>query len=184
MWRRSLTGALMLAALADRMLPLAAARVIGRDARVRARPGLKLLLGRADAVTLGLVTVYDVRVRRGRVELTLRVPDLSRVLPARVEVRSDGDALALTASAFGLFATARAALEARDGAVVLVPGGGLAGFGAVPLFRDARVELTGVDADPVPGGLRLTVHGRPARGGALMPARRRRRGRQARDRRA
>jgi hypothetical protein len=149
------------------------------DARLAPGPLTTLLSGtrevgeldaRAATLRIGPLLVRDVVItkRAGGFEgqALLEPEALAAALPPQVGFRpvgSDDGSLLLEATAglFGLRATVRARLSARDGALVIAPEGGLlGGLASLTVFRDPRVEVTGIGARETPEGYRLRASGR------------------------
>jgi hypothetical protein len=90
---------------------------------------------------------------------------LAAALPASVGFRpvaAGGGSLLLEASTtvFGVRTRVRARLSARNGALVIAPEGLLAGIGTLTVYRDPRIEVTGVGATETPGGYEFTATAR------------------------
>lgn len=125
---------------------------------------------RASSLRLGPLVVRDASIVKRKGELEGRAlldPDaLAAALPPQVGFRpvgSDDGSLVLEATAglFGLSATVRARLSARDGALIIAPEGGLlGGLATLTVFRDSRVDVTAIGARETPEGYRLQAGGR------------------------
>ena len=112
----------------------------------------------------------DVRLRKRGATLmgsaTVTEPDLRAALPPGFDVRpvaSGGGALVFqgTADVLGSRLSARAAVVARDGRLLLAPDVPFGGLLTLTLFADPRVAITGVSARPGPGaGFTLAATGR------------------------
>lgn len=132
--------------------------------------GAEELAARIDRLRLGALVLRDVRLdKRGEAldaAATLTRADLRSAVPAQVGLRpvqaGDGDLLfEVTAGLFGIQATVRARLSARDGALVIAPEGlPLGGLATLTVFRDPRVAVTGVGATETGDGYALTARGR------------------------
>lgn len=132
--------------------------------------GVEELDARVGVLRLGRLVLRDVRLdKRGAALLgaaTLTDADLRSALPAQVgfrPVEADGDELLFEATAglFGIRATVRARLSARDGALVIAPEGlPFGGLATLTVFRDPRIAVTGVGATEIGDGYALTARGR------------------------
>lgn len=128
---------------------------------------------RARSLRLGPLVLRDLSITKRAGELVGRAllePEaLAAALPPQVGFRpvgSDDGSLVLEATAglFGLRATVRARLSARDGALVIAPEGGLlGGLATLTVFRDSRVHVTGIGARETPAGYVLQAGGRLSR---------------------
>jgi hypothetical protein len=143
-------------------------RVTVRMGEVRAGQGeLADLLARtakagkvdASAATLrvGPLVVRDAHLRKRGRRLTgvatLLEADLLAALPVAVglkPVESGDGQLVMEASApvLGQTVTVRARLSASEGALVIAPDGFLAGFATLTVFKDRRIAVQGVGAQP------------------------------------
>lgn len=121
----------------------------------------------ATVVTAGLLTLHDATLHKRGEQLSghavVQESDLEAAVPflASVEpVTSGGGQLTLrgTASALGLSATADATVEARDGALVVVPD--LPLLPAVTVFSNPHVRVQGVSATAAPGGFAVSAEAR------------------------
>jgi hypothetical protein len=125
---------------------------------------------RAASLRLGPLVVRDASVSKRGGELAgralLEPGALAAALPPQVGFRPVGSEdgsllLEATAGLFGLSATVRARLSARDGALVIAPEGGLlAGLATLTVFRDSRVDVTAIGARETPEGYRLKAGAR------------------------
>ena len=153
---------------ADRVeVDMAEARAgTGRLAQLlRQTRGARELDARVDLVRIGPLQLHAVALRKDHSRLsgqaTLSDADLAAALPRQLALRPVDDPageLVLEATA-GVF-TARARLTARDGALVIAPEGLLGGLGSLTVFRDSRVQITGVGSKLRNGGFTLTAAGR------------------------
>lgn len=110
---------------------------------------------RIDTVTLGPLTMHGVVVRKRGATLTASGSaadaDLSAALPPGFAVKpvatGNGElVLRASASLFGVGLAANAALEARDGRLIIQPLVPLGGFVALTVFADPRIDVRGVGA--------------------------------------
>jgi hypothetical protein len=120
-----------------------------------------------DRVTLGPLALSDVALRKRGSELTASAAttqaQLRASLPPGLDVQpiaSGNGELLLRASAslFGVGLAANAALEARDGRLIVQPVG--IPFGSLvtlTVFADQRIEVQGVGASPASGGYVLNA---------------------------
>jgi len=153
---------------ADRVeVDMAEARAgTGRLARLlRRTKGARRLEARADVVRVGPLQLRGVALHKDHDRLTGEASvtngDLAAALPSRLAVRPVEDPageLVLEAAAGPL--AVRARLSARDGALVIAPEGLLGGLGSLTVFRDPRVEVTGVGSKLGADGFTLTAAGR------------------------
>lgn len=132
--------------------------------------GVEELDARVGVLRLGPLLLREARlVKRGdALDGTARLSraDLQAALPAQVGFRplpTDGGDLLFEATAglFGLQATVRARLSARDGALIIAPEGlPFGGLATLTVFRDPRIAVTGVGATETGDGYALTARGR------------------------
>jgi hypothetical protein len=128
---------------------------------------------RARSLRLGPLVLRDLSITKQAGEFEgqalLEPGALAAALPAQVGFRPVGSedgslVLEATAGLFGLSATVRARLSARDGALVIAPEGGLlGGLASLTVFRDSRVDVTGIGARETPDGYALQASGRLSR---------------------
>lgn len=155
-------------------------RVEVRMSKARASTGrlVKLLAGTRGAreldariahLQVGPLLLRDLRLskqaERLEGEASVATADLAAALPPQLAVRplaaEDGQlVLEATAGLFGLRAAFRARLSARDGALVIAPDGVLAGIGSLTVFRDPRMQVTGVGPRSRPDGFTLLAEAR------------------------
>lgn len=126
---------------------------------------------RIARLQVGPLLLRGLRLRkedgRLRAEASVDTADLAAALPPQLAVQplaaEDGElVLEATAGLFGVRAAFRARLSARDGALVIAPDGLLGALGALTVFRDPRVEVTGVGSRPRPDGFTLLANARLA----------------------
>ena len=104
----------------------------------------------------------DKRGRRLRGSVAVTVAELTAALPLEVglePVETEDGSLLLeaTAGVFGQEITVRARLAAEDGALVIAPEGLLGGFATLTVFKDPRVRVSRVGAEPATGGFTVTA---------------------------
>jgi len=133
-----------------------------RDAR-----GVGELDARIAILRIGPLVLRDVELAkrddRIRTEASVTEADLAAALPRQLSVRAVGTSagqLVIEAAAGPV--AVRAALLARDGAIVIAPEGLLGGLGALTVFRDRRVIVDAVGSRPRADGFTLTASGRLA----------------------
>ena len=125
----------------------------------------KELDARADIVILGPLRLHAVALRKEqdllRGEATVSDSELAAALPAQLRLRPVEDSAGelVLEGAVGPI-SARARLTARDGALVIAPGGLFGGLGSLTLFRDSRVHVEEIGARAGPEGFTLTAAGR------------------------
>jgi hypothetical protein len=144
----------------------------GRLAKLLAKTrGTSELDARIARVQVGPLRLRGLRLRKdgGRLgaEASVDTADLVGALPPQLAIRplvaEDGQlVLEATAGLFGVRAAFRARLSAREGALVIAPDGVLAGLGALTVFRDPRVQVTGVGSRPRADGFTLLANARLA----------------------
>jgi hypothetical protein len=131
--------------------------------------GTDELDARVETVRLGPLVLTDLRMAKrgaelaGRAEMTESA--ISAALPPTTGLRpvaSGGGELVLSASAglLGVGASIRARLFARDGALVIAPEIPFGRLASLTVFRDPRIEVTGVGAQETPQGYALTATAR------------------------
>jgi hypothetical protein len=144
----------------------------GRLAKLLAKTrGTSELDARIARMHVGPLLLRGLRLRKdsGRLgaEASVDTADLAAALPPQLAIRplvaEDGQlVLEATAGLFGLRAAFRARLSARDGALVIAPDGVLGGLGELTVFRDPRVQVTGVGSRPRADGFTLLANARLA----------------------
>ncbi len=124
---------------------------------------------RVETVRLGPLVLTDLVMGKrgprlsGHAEMTEAA--ISAALPPTTGLRpvaSGGGELVLVASAgmFGLRASIRARLFARDGALVIAPEVPFGGLASLTVFQDPRIEVIGVGARETPEGYAVTASAR------------------------
>jgi hypothetical protein len=143
-----------------RMSDLLASVTQSSDLLSRARDTDRLD-ARIDSVRLGPLTMHNVTVSKRGSRLTASATaaqaDLTAALPPGFSVQpvaSGNGELVLRASAslFGVGLAANAALEARDGRLVIQPLLPLGGLVSLTVFADPHVTVLGVGATSAPDG--------------------------------
>jgi hypothetical protein len=132
--------------------------------------GIGTLDASVGTVTTGLLTLHNVMVhKRGdrlsgtatinESDLTSAVPIISNVKP----VASSNGQLTFqgTASLLGVSATVDATVQADgNGNLVVAPDVPFGSLATVTVFSDPHVQVTGVSAEPAPGGFTATAQAR------------------------
>jgi hypothetical protein len=140
-------------------------------AKTRGTSELDARIARVQVGPLRLRGLRGLRLRKdgGRLgaEASVDTADLAAALPPQLAIRplvaDDGQlVLEATAGLFGLRAAFRARLSAREGALVIAPDGVLGGLGELTVFRDPRVQVTGVGSRPRAEGFTLLANARLA----------------------
>ena len=124
--------------------------------------GVAELDARADRSQLGTLALRDLRLRKSGDALTasatVTTADLEAAVPPGLGLRpvQTGDGSLVFEAEVGPVAV-RARLSARDGALVVAPDGLLGGFATLTVFKDPRVRVLTVAAEPLSDGFRVVV---------------------------
>jgi hypothetical protein len=131
--------------------------------------GVRRLDARAATLRADRLVMHAARMRKSgdalEGEASVTATALRAAMPPNLAVRpiaygADGLVFEGTAALLGAVVSARVALVARDGRLLLVPAVPFGGLLTVTLFADPRIAVEAVGARPAPGGFALTVRAR------------------------